>query len=94
MGGFQLPWTDDLILSARCKEGDRVLDVACGTARVNTTSNVKCRITGIDLNKHMLNVARQEPAIDWHLGDVSAMPSQIWLSTWCCANRGEALTEC
>ena len=72
------PWTDDLILSARCKEGDRVLDVACGTGlvakRVNAVSSAKCRITGIDLNEHMLSVARQEPAIDWHLGDVSAMP--------------------
>jgi len=72
------PWTDDLILSARCKEGDRVLDVACGTGlvakRVNAASDVKCRITGIDLNEHMLKVARQEPSIDWHLGDVSAMP--------------------
>jgi ubiquinone/menaquinone biosynthesis C-methylase UbiE len=72
------PWTDDLILSARCREGDRVLDVACGTGlvakRVNAASGVSCRITGIDLNEHMLNVARQEPAIDWHLGDVTAMP--------------------
>ena len=24
------PWTDDLILLARCQDGDRVLDVACG----------------------------------------------------------------
>jgi len=25
------PWTDDLIGAAGCKDGDRVLDVACGT---------------------------------------------------------------
>jgi ubiquinone/menaquinone biosynthesis C-methylase UbiE len=75
------PWADDLILSARCREGDRVLDVACGTGtglvarRVNAASGVTCRITGIDLNEHMLNVAaRQDLAIDWQLGDVSAMP--------------------
>ena len=72
------PWTDDLILSARCKQGDRVLDVACGTGlvakRVNAVTGLNCEVTGIDLNEHMLHVARQQPAIDWHLGDVSAMP--------------------
>jgi ubiquinone/menaquinone biosynthesis C-methylase UbiE len=72
------PWTDDLIVSARCRDGDRVLDVACGTGliakRVNTASGVTCKITGIDLNEHMLNVARQDSSIDWRLGDVGAMP--------------------
>jgi ubiquinone/menaquinone biosynthesis C-methylase UbiE len=72
------PWTDDLILSAGCKPGDRVLDVACGTGlvarRVNAASGATCRVTGIDLNAHMVSVARQQPAIDWHIGDVSAMP--------------------
>ena len=72
------PWIDDLILAARCKEGDRVLDVACGTGfiakRVNGASGVTCKITGIDLNEPMLNIARQEPAIDWRLGSAIAMP--------------------
>jgi ubiquinone/menaquinone biosynthesis C-methylase UbiE len=72
------PWIDDLILAARCKEGDRVLDVACGTGfiakRVNGASGVTCEITGIDLNEPMLNIARQEPAIDWRLGSAIAMP--------------------
>jgi ubiquinone/menaquinone biosynthesis C-methylase UbiE len=27
------PWTDDPIAQARCREGDRVLDRACGTGR-------------------------------------------------------------
>ena len=29
------PWTDDLIRSANCRDGDRVLDVACGTGVVS-----------------------------------------------------------
>ena len=31
---MQEPWTGDLILQARCKDGDRVLDVACGPGLV------------------------------------------------------------
>ena len=31
---MQEPWTSDLILQARCKDGDRVLDVACGPGLV------------------------------------------------------------
>jgi SAM-dependent methyltransferase len=72
------PWIDDLILAARCKEGDRVLDVACGTGfvakRVNGASGVTCGITGIDLNEPMLKIARQESGIDWRLGSAIAMP--------------------
>ena len=48
------PWTDDLILSAGCRDGDRVLDVACGTgvvaSRVNLVSRKLCYVTGIDIN--------------------------------------------
>ena len=58
---MQEPWTDDLILQARCKDGDRVLDVACGpglvAGKVNQVSNANCKITGIDINEAMLNAA-------------------------------------
>ena len=72
------PWTDDLIHNGRCKEGDRVLDVACGpgtvAARVNEVSGVTCKITGIDINEPMLKAARRLPNIDWHLGSAVDMP--------------------
>ena len=72
------PWTDDLIRQAECNGGDRVLDVACGTGfvarRVNEASGVDCKITGIDVNEPMLNVARQDQTIEWHLGSASELP--------------------
>ena len=74
----QEPWTDDLILQARCKDGDRVLNVACGpglvAGRVNRVSNATCKIAGIDINEAMLNTARKTPDIDWHLGSAAALP--------------------
>lgn len=72
------PWTDDLIQHGRCKTGDRVLDVACGTGfvakRVNLATDAQCKITGIDVNEPMLNAARQEREIEWQLGSATAMP--------------------
>jgi ubiquinone/menaquinone biosynthesis C-methylase UbiE len=72
------PWTDDLIRSARCRDGDRVLDVACGPGlvanRVNQVSGKLCMVTGIDLNEGMLNVARRNPSIEWHQGSATELP--------------------
>jgi ubiquinone/menaquinone biosynthesis C-methylase UbiE len=72
------PWTDDLIRSAGCRDGDRVLDVACGTGivanRISPASGKLCTITGIDLNEGMLSVARRNPQIEWHQGNVAEMP--------------------
>ena len=72
------PWTDDLISQAHCKDGDRVLDVACGTglvaSRVNVVSNAACKITGIDINETMLDYAKRNSDIDWHLGSATELP--------------------
>src|SRR4051794_31519110 len=72
------PWTDDLIRSAHCRDGDRVLDVACGTGivanHVNAVSGKWCAITGVDLNEGMLNVARRNPQIEWHQGSATSLP--------------------
>ena len=72
------PWTDDLIRSARCRDGDRVLDVACGPGlvanRVNQVSGKLCMVTGIDLNEGMLNVARRNPSVEWHQGNATELP--------------------
>ena len=63
---FMEGWTDDLILSAHCRDGDRVLDVACGTGivanRVNSVSRRLCTITGIDLNEEHADSRTQQPS--------------------------------
>ncbi len=76
---MQEPWTEDLILQARCKDSDRVLDVACGpglvAGKVNQVSQTNCKITGIDVNEVMLNAARRtRPDIDWYLGSATELP--------------------
>jgi ubiquinone/menaquinone biosynthesis C-methylase UbiE len=72
------PWTDDLIMSAGCRDGDRVLDVACGTGvvanRVNLVSRKFCSVSGIDINEGMLNVARNNPQIAWYQGSATNLP--------------------
>ena len=72
------PWTDDLIGAARCRDGDRVLDVACGTgvvaSRVTLVSRKNCTVVGIDINEGMLNVARHNSTIEWHQGSAMELP--------------------
>jgi len=72
------PWTDDLIRSAGCRDGDRVLDVACGTGlvsgRISLVTGKFCSITGIDVNEGMLSVARRNPQIEWHQGSATELP--------------------
>ena len=72
------PWTDDLILTADCRDGDHVLDVGCGTGlvanRINLVSRKFCAITGIDINEGMLTVAGRNPQIEWHQGSAAELP--------------------
>lgn len=72
------PWTDGLILAAGCRDGDRVLDVACGTgvvaSRVNLVSRKLCYVSGIDINEGMLSVARRNAQVEWHQGSVTELP--------------------
>src|SRR5262245_38997379 len=77
------PWAAALIDRAGVREGERVLDLACGTGivarraapRVGKTGH----IVGIDLNEEMLQVARtvsadMRPAIEWRLGNAASLP--------------------
>jgi ubiquinone/menaquinone biosynthesis C-methylase UbiE len=77
------PWAADLVVLARLRQGDRVLDVACGTGVVarRATDDVGPggRVVGLDLNAGMLAVARsasaaEERAIEWCESSALSMP--------------------
>jgi ubiquinone/menaquinone biosynthesis C-methylase UbiE len=72
-------WAEHLIGLAEPHTGQRVLDVGCGTGIVARTVAERvggARVTGLDLNEDMLEVARQNSAteIDWRQGDAVALP--------------------
>jgi ubiquinone/menaquinone biosynthesis C-methylase UbiE len=72
-----IPWIDDLVGSAQCGDGQRILDVACGTGLIaNRAAELypKAKVTGIDLNEGMLALAKENTAVDWHLGNAIALP--------------------
>jgi ubiquinone/menaquinone biosynthesis C-methylase UbiE len=77
------PWAPSLVDAAGPTDGDRVLDLACGTgivARIAAQRVVrKGRVWGIDLNPGMISVARSLPAfegapIEWVEGSALAIP--------------------
>lgn len=59
--------------------GDTVLDVACGTGATTRAAAERAgpggRVTGLDMNPGMLDVARRRsPEIDWREGRAEALP--------------------
>jgi SAM-dependent methyltransferase len=71
-----------VVAAAALEEGDRVLDVACGTGIAARLAAEKVGQTGavaaIDVNPAMLDVARttgaQGPTIEWHQGAAENLP--------------------
>jgi len=77
------PWARKLTELAEVGEGDRVLDVACGTGIVARHAAERAgaagAIVGIDLNEDMLRVARSvsvaiRPEIEWRRGNATELP--------------------
>jgi ubiquinone/menaquinone biosynthesis C-methylase UbiE len=73
------PWATDLLELADLRQGERVLDVACGTGIVARLAAAQVgmtgKVTGLDLNAGMLRVARSLPApVTWIEGSALAMP--------------------
>ena len=64
---LQTLWTDDkfremVAEKAGFKEGDRILDIGTGTALTaikSALTQAKCKITGIDVSKEMLEMAKR-----------------------------------
>jgi len=69
-----------LVKFAGIKAGQRVLDVACGTGVASVTAALLgAKVTGLDLTPELLAAARDNARaggvdIEWHEGDVEALP--------------------
>jgi ubiquinone/menaquinone biosynthesis C-methylase UbiE len=77
------PVSADLLRTADLREGERVLDVACGTGLIARLAAERVgpagSVTGIDIAPDMIDVARAVPApagasIEWHVGDAGSLP--------------------
>src|SRR6266436_4004902 len=74
------PTAARLVKFADVQSGQRVLDVACGTGVVAiTAARIGANVTGLDLTPELLERAREnsgvaEVDVDWHEGDVEALP--------------------
>ena len=77
------PWAERLIEHGHLREGDRVLDVGCGTGIVARSAAAHVReegtVVGLDVNEGMLQVAAAAatelgPTIEWRQGDATDLP--------------------
>lgn len=77
------PWAEQLIEHAGLQDGDRVLDIGCGTGIVARRAaghvGEEGTVVGLDINEGMLEVAAAAsaeltPAIEWRQGDATDLP--------------------
>jgi SAM-dependent methyltransferase len=73
------PWTDSVCRAAEVTQGERVLDLACGTGVLARAAwrhmDEHGRVTGLDPNLGMLEVARRlRPELDWREGAAESLP--------------------
>jgi len=50
----------DVITKVAPKEGDRILDLGCGTGNLEKSIKCDCSITGLDFSKIMLDIAKRK----------------------------------
>ncbi|HEY5866977.1 MAG TPA: methyltransferase domain-containing protein [Candidatus Tectomicrobia bacterium] len=83
MAAFGNAWAQTLVQLAAPGEGERVLDVACGTGVVARYAaplvGPTGRVVGLDRNAEMLTLARAMPQLDgvtivWRDGNATALP--------------------
>lgn len=80
LASLTTPVAGRLVKFAGVKSGQRVLDVACGTGVVAiTAARIGARVTALELTPELLAAAREnsqtaELNVDWHEGDVEALP--------------------
>lgn len=77
------PWADELVETACLRQGDRVLDVACGTGIVARIAARKLggtgSVTGLDVSAPMIMVARataltEGVAVEWREASAVELP--------------------
>ena len=72
-------WANPVLEAGKAGEGDRVLDVACGTGVVARRAvdlvGETGLVVGVDINEAMLEVARRsEPRAMWRVGTATDLP--------------------
>ena len=73
--GLDVRWRR-LAAAAAVRQGDRVLDAACGTGDL-AIADAKAgagSVTGLDFSEQMLVRARRKAPLDWVQGDMLALP--------------------
>ena len=79
---FFRPWAERLVSVAGTAEGERMLDVGCGTGIVARSAaphvGDQGRVVGVDLNRAMLETARREgahltPEVEWRQEDATEL---------------------
>ena len=79
---FMAPWAPVLVAAAALQPGERVLDLACGSGLVARVAAPHVgptgRVTGLDINRSMLDVARSLPPpagapVTWVQGSAEKM---------------------
>jgi 2-polyprenyl-3-methyl-5-hydroxy-6-metoxy-1,4-benzoquinol methylase len=90
------PWADELVETARLRQGDRVLDVACGTGIVARIAARKLggtgSVTGLDVSAPMITVARataltEGVAVEWREASAVELPFPDAVSRACSSSR-------
>ena len=79
-------WAVRVADAARVRDGDRVLDVACGTGvlarEIAPRPGSRGFVAGVDPDPGMLVVAKRlEPGVRWQEGDAESLPTKTDPST-------------
>jgi glycine/sarcosine N-methyltransferase len=66
-------------LSQRCRDGGRILDVACGTGEhARKLARLGYRVTGIDLDGRMIFLARERGGgVEYHVADMTDLAATL-----------------
>ena len=97
MSAFGYAWNQWLVQLAAPQQGDRLLDVACGTGPIARLAaplvGPTGRVVGLDLNAGMLDLARSMPvpeglSVEWREGNATALPFDNASFDIVCCNQG------